>query len=332
MNAGTLIQENRMRRQKMEMEQKEAEAAKAKGDFTTALGYMKERDTPDSYKVLVLNQKVRPYLQSIGIDLPEMSKWEEGHNDLAKRAFGIIQSDEKAGANPLDTKVKLSMLLSEANEERQKPMKPLVDALDSKIDAQTKERVAATTAGRGAANLSFRKDQAVRDIVKNFNADPAVRKIEAISQTAKTVRSLVTSNNPVAMNMVPTMMVKLSGDVGNIPESAKADLGGDQSILSNAERIMQKKASGKPLTPTDVAYMSKIADMLEAGAKAQKETIARERAQQFSQSGIADEETLFGMLLPAGKVGPASPAPAGGGAGNATMRWNPATGKVEAVQ
>ena len=66
------------------------------------------------------------------------------------------------------------------------------------------------------------------------------------------------------------------------------------------------------MTPTDVAYMSKVADMLEAAAADQKRSIARERAGQYSKSGIADEETLFNMLMPASKAAPAA-APTGTG-------------------
>lgn len=312
LNAGTLIQENRMKRDAETRQIAATKRANEQQDAAAATAYLKENWVPDEFKVKVYNQKVQPWLQSMGIQSPELTEWDPEHNKLAKEADAFMTGAQKTGMHPQDMQNGLAMLLSKYDEERQKSYKPMLDSLKAQSANETKVKTAGESSDLSAQRLDLQKKKVVDNYVTQFNADKEVLKSDSMASAANTVKTLVTSNNPIAQKMVPTMMVKLSGDIGNIPESAKADLGGDQSIASNMARILNRKATGEPLLPKDIAYMNQISELLGKQAKEQKQLIAQRRAKQYSASGLIDENSLLQRFIP-GFVPGAAPA---AGAGN----------------
>lgn len=304
LNAGTLIQENRMKRDAEQRQIAQTAQQNARQDAMDVGNYLEKDSIPDDFKVLTYNQKVQPWLESIGVKTPMLTEWDPEHNKLAKQFNAFMKEAQKptasspTGMHPQDIQNGLAMLLSGYSEERQKSYKPLLDSLKEQSKNETDLAKAKASAGVPAANNLFKKEQAIRNVTTLFNANPEVRKIQSEIGAADEVGALANSNTPIGQEMVKNKLARLSGDVGKIPQSERDAMGGSKSIVDNATRIFNQKTTGKPLLAQDITYMNQLADLLGKQAKDRLAGMAQNHAAQYASPDFASKDELMQKLIP----------------------------------
>lgn len=149
-------------------------------------------------------------------------------------------------------------------------------------------------------------------IVDKFNADPTVRKVESMDEFSQLIKDAANGNNPIAQTAIPTLMARASGEVGNLSEADKRPFGGSQAIVERVKRIFEEASTGKN-TPENLKYINELADTFQAAGVRKKNSLARERAKQYSRvyKGKLSEQDIFDALSPGGDYNAGSPTGTG---------------------
>jgi hypothetical protein len=132
-----------------------------------------------------------------------------------------------------------------------------------------------------AAMKRERMGKNLEGIVNKFNADPGVRKSEESIDSAKLIRGMVDSDNPIAAAAVPTIMARASREVGNLSEADKAPFGGSQAMLERLNQIIKTAGSGR-MTEANKSYVRGLANLFEKNGRDAKKRLASERAKGYS--------------------------------------------------
>lgn len=154
----------------------------------------------------------------------------------------------------------------------------------------------------GEAPASFRDDLRVinmrTEIIKNFNADPAVRRGESMITSANTIIDAVASNNPVANAALPTLMARASGEVGNLSEADKAPFGGSRALQARMKQVAKELSTGLR-TEENLKFIEELAEIFKATGQRAKTRIAKERSKQFGKGNrLLKEEEILEFLAP----------------------------------
>ena len=135
-------------------------------------------------------------------------------------------------------------------------------------------------------------------VVTRFNSLAQVKKTQSSIDAADNVIDLISSNNPLADNAVPTYMARASGEVGNLSEADKAPFGGSQAILTRMGQAISQASSGK-LTPENREFVRQLAETMKASALRNLTNHAKNFSKQYGKlGGYGDEKEIFSTISP----------------------------------
>lgn len=136
------------------------------------------------------------------------------------------------------------------------------------------------------------------EIVKRFNSMPNVKKYQSSIDAADNVIDLISSNNPIADNAVPTYMARASGEVGNLSEPDKAPFGGSQALLDRMQQAVSQATAGK-LTPENRQFVRQLAETMKKSAMKNMNNQANKFSQQEARiGGYGTDQDVLHMVNP----------------------------------
>lgn len=179
-------------------------------------------------------------------------------------------------------------------------------------------------------NLDIRKDSAIEGMIQKFKSDPRVKKAYQSLDASDDIGNFIDSGNPIAAGAIPTYSARMSGEVGNLSESDKKPFGGSRAILAKIDQSLKEMADGT-LSEDNKRFMSEFVSLVKKRAYEKIHSEAVNTSKQ--KKGLYDlsEKEIYDRIYQGPSVDvPNQAQPAGGQpTGKPTMRWNPATGKVE---
>lgn len=104
-------------------------------------------------------------------------------------------------------------------------------------------------------------------IVTGFKTTDVYKKNADTLRFAQTVQGLLNEGNPVAIEMARSELAKAAEGGGRLSDADIARLGGSRAIRYQIDRFTYLQLSGEPATPRDVAFMQRVADILEEKAR-----------------------------------------------------------------
>lgn len=136
LDAGTIINAEKRRKQELSMLQKKAEEDKAFKILETNTSLLEKNWVPGAYKLELYNKNVKPVAEKFGMQLPEMSEWNADHNKVAKNIFNIISNGKKERIPSTEMLKMIGMELTNASKETREAAEPLIKSLETDIKHQ----------------------------------------------------------------------------------------------------------------------------------------------------------------------------------------------------
>lgn len=134
--------------------------------------------------------------------------------------------------------------------------------------------------------------------LERFNSDANVKKQQQMIDFADVMDNILSSNNPIGDNAIPTFMARASGEVGNLSEADKQPFGGSSAIDMKLKRFFERQTEGA-LDETDRAFVRDLVSTFRKSAGENIRRLAKYRAKQYSR-GIKglDPKELESMFNP----------------------------------
>jgi hypothetical protein len=135
-------------------------------------------------------------------------------------------------------------------------------------------------------------------IIRNFNADPQVRKTQSMIDGARIVTDILDTDNPIGDAAIATFMARNSGEVGALTEADKAPFGGSRALDAKVAQVATNLATGK-LTDENRKFVGELAQVMKKAAEKNFDRHAKKYAKQYSgASKDLVEGDIFDMLNP----------------------------------
>lgn len=151
------------------------------------------------------------------------------------------------------------------------------------------------------AKLEIAKQNQKINMVTDWNKDPVVRRLKDTASSSANLIAMIDTQNPLADSMMPTFIVKASGDTGMISESDKKPAGGSRAFDTQMAQALSAATTGK-FTPENRQFVRWFADTLRKNAKRNLEREAMTRAYQNSRvQDFLTEDELRDIYLRSSK-------------------------------
>lgn len=144
LNAGMMINQEKERKVLMTQKQDAMKREKMQQQLVAALQLTQQPWVPKNYKLALLNQNIRPYFESAGMQLPEMTEWPEFGDKLSKDINDILEKSKKLnngkGLPPQELQTLIAVKMMEYEPELHKRIEPTLAALKNQGEQETKTR------------------------------------------------------------------------------------------------------------------------------------------------------------------------------------------------
>ena len=206
-----------------------------------------------------------------------MAKDEEKNAALSQVAQQMVFQMNAAGADP----TRIKMMFDVVNPQKPTPIQSLEQGLFGTPEQQkiakeglasqeaSKLKIAQATLGRQQEMASFRDDLGQqKEIRTDFSKARAAyaketKDIEKASTQARNALKVLESKGDIelmAKSVIPTLLARGSGEVGNLTEQERSVFQGRQDVISLMTRFKEGKLTGK-LTPGDRDALKAVAKL-----------------------------------------------------------------------
>ena len=115
--------------------------------------------------------------------------------------------------------------------------------------------------------LNPQQTRNLEKIVNSYKSSDVYKKNADTLKFATTVQEFLAEGNPVAIEMARSELAKAAEGGGRLSDADIARLGGPSGIRDKIDRFVYLQDTGEEATPKDVAYMQRVADILESKAR-----------------------------------------------------------------
>lgn len=175
------------------------------------------------------------------------------------------------------------------------------------------EEIGAMVSGQATKKKGQQEISFLEKTKQEFNTK--IKKSLDAYNSVQQAKAALASGNPIGDTSVRTTLVRLAGDVGNIPEEAKRELAGSPALIPKLNQTIEYMKSGR-LTEANRAMVKKLIDYYEKSHKAnitaEVERTAKTRAKFASQVGLdLNSDQIKDILWPEEMTdqGSAQPSP-----------------------
>ena len=127
--------------------------------------------------------------------------------------------------------------------------------------------------------------------------DTLNKKSREAGDSARTMVTLLESNNPVADNAIPTFAARATGEVGNLTEAERKPFGGSSAITRKLARWTKLAAVGK-ITDADRSELLKLARAFDISANRNIRKNQEKVATQLSRNLKVDVDEIRQRIIP----------------------------------
>jgi hypothetical protein len=122
-------------------------------------------------------------------------------------------------------------------------------------------------------------------LVTGFKTTDVYKKNADTLRFATTVQELLKEGNPIAVEMARSELAKSAEGGGRLSDADIERLGGSKAIREQIDRFSNLQKTGEPATAKDIAFMQRVADILEAKARKSLTQSINGLEQDFMQKG-----------------------------------------------
>lgn len=212
----------------------------------------------------------------------------------------LVSGVDKKFKPELDQVLERYKSLKRANEPMTEYQRRQLELWEKGMDQ--KDKFAELTNNRFYDGLDHRKDvnsyKKIDGIQTAFNKDKQVVKSEEGIQSARTIREMVSSNNPIAEEAAKTFAARASGEVGALSDQDRNAYGGSKAILARIGAIKDQLTTGT-LSDENRKFMLELSDKFEQANKRNLEERLSLYSKQATKKLDLDEKEVRQILRPA---------------------------------